>query len=93
VLEGDPGKKGAITLRLQFPANYTVPPHLHSMTERVTVLSGTLQVGRGDTLRSSGEPGAAPGRVRVAAREDAPLRVDGDPDRPSNQSGRTVRHL
>jgi hypothetical protein len=55
VLEGDPGKKGAITLRLQFPANYTVPPHWHSMTERVTVLSGTLQVGMGDTLRSSGE--------------------------------------
>jgi len=50
VLEGDPGQKGAITLRLQFPANYTVPPHWHSMTERVTVLCGALHVGMGDTL-------------------------------------------
>ena len=50
VLEGDPGQKGAVTLRLQFPANYSIPPHWHSMTERVTVLSGTLQVGMGDTL-------------------------------------------
>lgn len=50
VLEGDPGQKGAITLRLQFPANYTLPPHWHSMTERVTVLSGALHVGMGDAL-------------------------------------------
>ncbi|HEU4993888.1 MAG TPA: cupin domain-containing protein [Gemmatimonadaceae bacterium] len=50
VLEGDPGQKGAITLRLQFAANYTLPPHWHSMTERVTVLSGALHVGMGDTL-------------------------------------------
>jgi quercetin dioxygenase-like cupin family protein len=50
VLEGDPGQKGAVTLRLKFPANYTIPPHWHSMTERVTVLTGTLQVGMGDTL-------------------------------------------
>ncbi|MGH8637257.1 MAG: cupin domain-containing protein [Burkholderiales bacterium] len=50
VLEGDPGQRGAVTLRLRFPANYTIPPHWHSMTERVTVLTGTLQVGMGGTL-------------------------------------------
>ena len=50
VLEGDPGQKGTITLRLQFPANYNLPPHWHSMTERVTVLSGALHLGMGDTL-------------------------------------------
>ena len=49
VLEGDPGQKGAITLRLQLPADHTPPPHWHSMTERVTVLSGALHVGMGDT--------------------------------------------
>jgi hypothetical protein len=37
-------------LRLQFPANYTVPPHSHRMTERVTVVSGALYAGIGDTL-------------------------------------------
>ena len=50
VLEGDPGRKGTVTLRLKFPARYTVPPHWHSMTERVTVLSGTLNIGMGDKL-------------------------------------------
>jgi hypothetical protein len=61
VLEGDPGQKGAVTLRLQFPANYTVPPHWHSMTERVTVLSGTLQVGMGDTLDRQASQALQPG--------------------------------
>jgi len=50
VLEGNPAEKGAVTLRLKFPANYTIPPHWHSMTERVTVLSGALHVGMGDKL-------------------------------------------
>jgi hypothetical protein len=61
VLEGDPGQKGAVTLRLRFPANYTVPPHWHSMTERVTVLSGTLQVGMGDTLDRRASQALRPG--------------------------------
>ena len=61
VLEGDPGQKGAITLRLKFPANYTVPPHWHSMTERVTVLSGALHVGMGDTLDRQRSQALQPG--------------------------------
>jgi len=61
VLEGDPGQKGAITLRLQFPANYTLPPHWHSMTERVTVLSGTLQVGMGAALDRQASQALRPG--------------------------------
>lgn len=50
VLEGNPAEKGPLTLRLEFPANYDVPPHWHSMTERVTVLSGALHVGMGDAI-------------------------------------------
>jgi quercetin dioxygenase-like cupin family protein len=61
VLEGDPGQKGALTLRLQFPANYTVPPHWHSMTERVTVLSGALHVGMGETLDRQRSQALQPG--------------------------------
>ena len=61
VLEGDPGQKGPITLRLQFPANYSVPPHWHSMTERVTVLSGALHVGMGDTLDRQRSQALQPG--------------------------------
>ena len=50
VLEGNPSEKGPVTLRLRFPANYNIPAHWHSMTERVTVLSGTFHVGMGDKL-------------------------------------------
>ena len=50
VLEGNPSEKGPVTLRLRFPAGYNIPAHWHSMTERVTVLSGALHVGMGDTL-------------------------------------------
>ena len=50
VLEGNPAAKGPITLRLKFPANYDIPPHWHSMAERLTVLSGGLRVGMGDRI-------------------------------------------
>jgi hypothetical protein len=50
VLEGNPAEKGPLTLRLKFPANYNIPPHWHSMAERVTVLTGALRVGMGDKL-------------------------------------------
>jgi hypothetical protein len=47
VLEGDPTKEGFFTMRLKMPDGYRVPPHWHSMPERVTVLSGTLNLGTG----------------------------------------------
>jgi hypothetical protein len=50
VLEGTPSEKGPVTLRLRFPANYNIPAHWHSMTERLTVISGAFHVGMGDTL-------------------------------------------
>ena len=50
VLEGNPAEKGALTLRLKLPANYEIPAHWHSMTERVTVMSGAFHVGMGNKL-------------------------------------------
>lgn len=50
VLEGNPAEKGPVTLRLKFPAQYDIPAHWHSMTERVTVMSGMFHVGMGDKL-------------------------------------------
>src|SRR6476660_5289839 len=50
VLEGDPAKEGFFTMRLKMPDGYRVPPHWHSMQERVTVLSGTLNLGTGATF-------------------------------------------
>ena len=50
LLEGDPSKTGLFTLRLKFPANYKIPAHWHSADEHVTVLSGTLMIGMGDSF-------------------------------------------
>jgi quercetin dioxygenase-like cupin family protein len=61
VLEGNPSEKGAVTLRLQLPANYAIPAHWHSMTERVTVLSGALHVGMGDRLDRRASQALEPG--------------------------------
>jgi uncharacterized RmlC-like cupin family protein len=50
-----------VTLRLKFPANYSIPPHWHTMTERVTVLSGALHVGMGDKLTPEASTTLEPG--------------------------------
>jgi hypothetical protein len=61
VLEGNPAEKGSVTLRLRFPANYNIPAHWHSMTERITVLSGTFHVGMGDKLDRQASQTLEPG--------------------------------
>ena len=50
VLEGDPSKAGAFTIRLQVPDGYKVMPHWHPMTEHLTVISGEFHVATGDTF-------------------------------------------
>jgi len=50
VLDGNPGKPGAFTVRLQMPDGYKIMPHTHPAAERVTVISGTLHVGMGEKL-------------------------------------------
>ena len=61
VLEGNPSEKGTITLRLKFPANYNIPAHWHSMTERLTVMSGSFHVGMGNKLDRQASQTLAPG--------------------------------
>ena len=53
VIEGPMNQAVPFTVRLKFPANYTVPPHTHPAVERVTVLSGTLHMGMGAKLDRS----------------------------------------
>jgi quercetin dioxygenase-like cupin family protein len=51
VLVGNPGKAGsAYTIRVKLPDGYKVPPHWHPGDENVTVLQGTLLIGRGEKL-------------------------------------------
>jgi quercetin dioxygenase-like cupin family protein len=48
VVEGDPSKAGAFTMRLRMPDGYRIPAHFHPVTEHVTVVQGTFRVGMGD---------------------------------------------
>src|SRR2546428_14175923 len=53
VLEGDPTKSAAFTMRLFMPDGYQIPPHFHPATEHVTVISGALMVGMGEKFDES----------------------------------------
>ena len=48
VLEGDPSKQGPFVFRVKVPDGYQIPPHTHPRPERVTVISGTFNLGMGD---------------------------------------------
>ncbi len=48
VLEGDPAKEGFFTIRLKLPDGFRVLPHWHPKTERLTVISGTVNLGTGE---------------------------------------------
>ena len=50
VVEGNPKSEGHFTLRLIFPPFYKIPPHIHPVDERTTVLRGIISVGAGDVL-------------------------------------------
>jgi ketosteroid isomerase-like protein len=53
VLAGDPSKPGPFVLRAQVPAGYKVPPHWHPTDENLTIVSGTVALGMGDTWDES----------------------------------------
>lgn len=49
VTEGDPGKAGMFTVRLEMPNKYYIPMHTHPVDEQVTVLKGTVTLAMRDT--------------------------------------------
>ena len=53
VVQGDPTQAQAFVLRAQVPAGYKVPPHWHPGVENLTILSGTVALGMGDTFDES----------------------------------------
>jgi len=50
VLYGDPFKPGPYVIRLKMPIGYKIAPHWHSQAENLTVISGTFNIGAGDTM-------------------------------------------
>ena len=63
VIEGNMNQEGPITARVKLPANYKLPPHYHPVVERVTVLSGTVNIGMGDQLDTQKTTPMGPGTV------------------------------
>ena len=52
VLYGDPTKPALFAARLQMPDGFAIAPHWHSQDEQLTVLSGTLVLHMGDTMKA-----------------------------------------
>jgi quercetin dioxygenase-like cupin family protein len=50
VLEGNPAGDGPFVIRAWLPDGYKVPPHWHPTAEHLTVLSGSLHAGMGDSM-------------------------------------------
>lgn len=50
LISGDPSKEGPYVIRAKMPAGYRIPAHWHPTDENVTVVSGTVGMGLGDTL-------------------------------------------
>jgi quercetin dioxygenase-like cupin family protein len=53
VIEGPMNQPVPFTVRLKFPKDYVIPAHSHPAIERVTVLSGTFNMGTGDRFEKS----------------------------------------
>jgi ketosteroid isomerase-like protein/quercetin dioxygenase-like cupin family protein len=65
VLSGDPSKPGPFVIRAQVPAGYRVPPHWHPTDENLTILTGTVALGMGDTADESTMQNVASGGLVV----------------------------
>jgi quercetin dioxygenase-like cupin family protein len=48
ILEGDPAMEGPFVFRVKVPDGYRIPIHTHPKTERVTIISGTFNIGMGE---------------------------------------------
>ena len=65
VIEGPKNEEVPFTVRLKFLANDRIPPHWHPAVERVTVLSGTFNMGNGDRFDSTKTQALNPGGMMI----------------------------
>ena len=65
LIEGPLNEAVPFTFRLKFPANYQLPPHWHPAVERVTVISGTVNMGMGDKLDREKTKPLGPGSISI----------------------------
>lgn len=68
VLSGSPGMPGPFVMRIKMPAGYRIAPHWHPTDENVTVISGTVSLGMGETFDvNAAKPLAAGGFALLPA--------------------------
>jgi quercetin dioxygenase-like cupin family protein len=65
VLEGNPKVEGMFTMRLRIPAGSAIPPHWHPRQERVTILSGAVDLGFGSVANAGNTKRYAAGSFYV----------------------------
>lgn len=65
VIEGPMNEATPFTVRIKLPANYRIPAHWHPAIEHVTVISGTFNMGTGDTLDVSKTQPLSAGSVAI----------------------------
>jgi quercetin dioxygenase-like cupin family protein len=65
LLRGDLSKPVPYTIRFKLPNGFVIPSHWHSLDEEVTVLSGILNVGSGDTVDKSQSTALSAGGFQI----------------------------
>ena len=65
VIEGPANEPIPYILRVKFPADYEIPAHWHPSPERVTVISGTFNLGTGDKLDKEKTKALLPGSTAI----------------------------
>ncbi len=94
VIEGPMTEAVPFTIRLKFPANYSIPAHWHPAVERVTVLSGTFHMGTGDKLDAQKTMPLSPGDMMIMQPKTTPFRVEqGRGGRAAQRDGAVGCHL
>jgi quercetin dioxygenase-like cupin family protein len=65
VIEGPLNEAVPFTMRIKLPAKYQIPAHSHPAIEHVTVISGAVNMGLGDTLDRSKTKALSGGSVAI----------------------------
>lgn len=65
IIEGSLTEAVPFTVRIKLPAGYKIPAHWHPAVERVTVMSGTFNLGMGEVLDSQKTTALGPGSVAI----------------------------
>ena len=65
VIEGQQTKQPQYILRIKFPAEYKFAPDWHPAIERMTVISGTFNLGMGDKLDTEKTKALTAGSVAI----------------------------